>query len=64
LKQAYDAAGEALNVQRRHKLAQIFIAMPAAAKDQAAKEVEVAEGSAGGDCEVFQAAPACRCREG
>jgi peptidylprolyl isomerase len=43
LKQAYDAAGEALNVQRRHKLAQIFIAMPATAKDQAAKEAEVAE---------------------
>jgi peptidylprolyl isomerase len=43
LKQAYDAAGEALTVQRRFQLAQVFIAAPAAAKDKAAKEAEVAE---------------------
>jgi hypothetical protein len=43
LKKAYDAAGDALNVKRRLKLAQIFIATPAAAKDKAAKEAEVAE---------------------
>lgn len=43
LKKAYDGAGDALNVQRRHKLAQVFIAAPDAAKDKAAKEAEVAE---------------------
>ncbi|MEK7951842.1 peptidylprolyl isomerase [Luteolibacter soli] len=43
LKKAYDGAGDALNVQRRHKLAQVFIAAPEAAKDKAAKEAEVAD---------------------
>ena len=43
LKKAYDGAGDALNVQRRHKLAQVFIAAPADAKDKATKEAEVAE---------------------
>jgi len=43
LKKAYDGAGDALNVQRRHKLAQVFIAAPEAAKDKATKDAEVAE---------------------
>ena len=43
LRKAYESAGEALNVKRRLKLAQIFIATPATAKDKAAKEAEVAE---------------------
>jgi len=42
LKKAYDGAGDALNVQRRHKLAQVFIAA-AEGKEKAAKEAEVAE---------------------
>jgi hypothetical protein len=43
LKKAYEGAGDALNVQRRHTLAQVFIAAPEAAKDKVAKEAEVAE---------------------
>ncbi|WP_052573865.1 peptidylprolyl isomerase [Haloferula sp. BvORR071] len=43
LKSAYDAAGDALNVQRRLKLAQVYIAASADAKDKAAKDAEVAE---------------------
>ncbi|MCW1884951.1 peptidylprolyl isomerase [Luteolibacter flavescens] len=43
LKKAYEAAGDALMIQRRHKLAQVFIAAPEAAKDKAAKDAEVAE---------------------
>lgn len=43
LKKAYDGAGEALNVQRRLKLAQIYIAAPADAKEKPAKEAELAE---------------------
>ena len=43
LKKAYDSAGDALNVQRRLKLAQIFVATPASAKDKAAKDAELAE---------------------
>jgi peptidylprolyl isomerase len=43
LKQAYDAAGDALTVQRRFQLAQVFIAAPEGAKDKATKEAEVAE---------------------
>ena len=42
LKKAYDGAGDALNVQRRHKLAQVFIAA-AEGKEKAVKEAEVAE---------------------
>jgi peptidylprolyl isomerase len=42
LRKAYDGAGDALNVPRRLKLAQIFIAAPADAKDKAAKEAQVA----------------------
>jgi peptidylprolyl isomerase len=43
LRKAYDGAGEALQVQRRLKLAQIFLAAPAEAKDKAAKDAELAE---------------------
>jgi parvulin-like peptidyl-prolyl isomerase len=43
LMKAYDAAGEALTVQRRHNLAQIFIASADGAKENATKEAEVAE---------------------
>lgn len=45
LKKAYDAAGDALMVPRRFRLAQIFIAAPATddAKAKTAKEAEVAE---------------------
>ncbi|MDB6080539.1 MAG: hypothetical protein JWO82_4286 [Akkermansiaceae bacterium] len=42
IKKAYDSAGDALNVPRRLKLAQIFIAAPADAKEKAAKEAQVA----------------------
>lgn len=43
LRKAYDAAGDALQVQRRLKLAQVYLAAPADAKDKAAKEAELAE---------------------
>jgi peptidylprolyl isomerase len=43
LHKAYDGAGDALQVQRRLKLAQIYLAAPADAKDKPAKDTELAE---------------------
>ncbi len=43
LQKAYEAAGDSLGVERRYRLAQIFLAAPDKPEDKPAKETELAE---------------------